>query len=222
MLDQTIAIVGGTGPQGRGLAYRFAHAGHRVLIGSRSVERAQRAASELRARLPKRCSITGLANAEAATLCDIAVLAVPYDPSGAALTELAEPLAGKTVTSCVNPLGFDKHGPYGLDVPEGSAAEQAQTLLPDSVVIAGFHHLSAPSLLDADYDLAGEDVLLCGDDEQALTTVSELGSAVTGHRSVIVGPLRQAGLLEAFTAVIIATNQRYKTRAGLFLTQVKP
>ena len=141
----TIAVIGGTGPQGKGLGYRFARAGHAVVVGSRSAERAEEVASQIRERgVPG--EVSGAANAEAAAGADLVLLAVPYDGHDALVADLAEELAGKVVVSCVNPLGFDKQGPFGLDVPGGSAAETAAALVPDARVVGAFHHVSAVTL----------------------------------------------------------------------------
>src|SRR3954453_11591571 len=144
LADKSVAVLGGTGPQGRGLARRFADAGLPVVIGSRSVERANGTAETLAgATGTKR---TGADNAGAAEAGDIVVVAVPWDGHGDLLRDLASALAGKVVVDCVNPLGFDKRGAYALPVEEGSAAQQAESLLPDSTVVAAFHHVSATKL----------------------------------------------------------------------------
>ena len=132
MTLSTIAVIGGTGPQGKGLGFRFAAAGHPVVLGSRSADRAVAAAEELAAGLPGSAGITGAENAKAAESADLVLLAVPYDGHAELVAALRAGLAGKVVISCVNPLGFDKRGPFGLAVEEGSAAEQAAALLPDS------------------------------------------------------------------------------------------
>ncbi|HET9970720.1 MAG TPA: NAD(P)-binding domain-containing protein, partial [Streptosporangiaceae bacterium] len=141
-----IGILGGTGDQGRGLARRFALAGHPVLIGSRSAERAEAAAQQLGH------GVRGLANAAAAREADVVIAAVPWEGHGELLSALAGELAGKIVVDCVNPMGFDKRGAYALTADEGgpaegSAAEQAAALLPGSRVVAAFHHVSAILLL---------------------------------------------------------------------------
>jgi 8-hydroxy-5-deazaflavin:NADPH oxidoreductase len=208
-----IAVVGGTGPQGKGLAYRWARHGHRVTLGSRSAERAEEAAAAIRDRVPG--AIVGAAtNADAAAAADVVVLAVPYDGHDELVTSLKGQLAGKVVISCVNPLGFDKLGPYGLDVPGGSAAEEAASIVPDARLVGAFHHVSAPTLWgDADY-LDHEDVLVCGDDADAKGVAVELARAVTSRDGVDAGRLRIARQLEPWTAVLISINKRYKTRSG--------
>src|SRR4051794_9718969 len=143
----TLGFLGGTGDQGRGLARRFALAGHPVVIGSRSAERAEAAARDLRATLPPTAQVSGAANAEAAAAGDVVVVAVPWEGHEALVRDVAAGLAGKVVVDCVNPLGFDERGAYALPVAEGSAAEQAAALLPDARVVAAFHHVSAVLLL---------------------------------------------------------------------------
>ena len=222
-MSDTIAVLGGTGALGRALALRLARSGHPVVLGSRDAGRAEAAAvelSEVLAAAGTQARLHGAGNAEAAGAGDIVLLATPWDESGQSIAALTEPLAGRLVVSCINPLGFDEQGPHGLTVAEGSAAEQVAALLPASTVTAAFHHLSAPSLANLAKDLSGEDVLVCGDDAAARARVVDLAAAVTGRPGVDVGALRQARVLEPFTAVLIAVNKRYKTRAGVLLTHV--
>ncbi|MER5996386.1 NADPH-dependent F420 reductase [Streptomyces viridosporus] len=146
MTSYKIGIIGGTGPQGKGLAYRFAQAGHTVVLGSRSTERAERTATEIVRRAGDAVSISGTDNATAAESADVVLLAVPYNGHAALVESLRTRLAGKVVLSCVNPLGFDQRGPYGLNVAEGSAAEEAQRIVPEARLVGAFHHLSATSL----------------------------------------------------------------------------
>lgn len=217
MTTHTIAIIGGTGPQGRGLGYRFAKHGHRVLLGSRAADRAEATADEIRERLPD-ASVRGLQNTDAVAEADVVVLAVPYDGHDDLVTGLAAQLAGKTVISCVNPLGFDAAGPYGLDVTGGSAAEQAASLVPDAKVVGAFHHVSAVTLWGKQEYLDHEDVLVCGDDKEAKQVAIELASCVTGRDGVDGGALRLARQLEPLTAVLISINKRYKTRSGVAIS----
>jgi 8-hydroxy-5-deazaflavin:NADPH oxidoreductase len=211
-----IAVIGGTGPQGKGLGYRWARHGHTVVLGSRAAERAEAAASEIRERVPG-ADVRGATNLDALAGADVAVLAVPYDGHDALVAELADGLAGKVVVSCVNPLGFDKQGPFGLDL-ERSAAESAAALVPDARVVGAFHHVSAPSLWgQADY-LDHEDVLVCGDDADAKALVIGLARSVVGRDGVDAGRLRLARQLEPLTAVLISINKRYKTRSGVAIS----
>ena len=213
MTTYDVAVIGGTGPQGKGLAYRWARHGHRVVLGSRSPERAQQAAAEITARVPDG-NVSGAANADAAAAADVVVLAVPYDGHDDLVSSLADQLDGKVVISCVNPLGFDKQGPYGLDVPGGSAAETAASLLPSARLVGAFHHVSAVTLWGEEEFLDHEDVLVCGDDTDAKVVAIELARAVTSRDGVDAGKLRIARQLEPWTAVLISINKRYKTRSG--------
>jgi NADPH-dependent F420 reductase len=212
----TIGILGGTGDQGRGLAHRFALAGHPVIIGSRSAERAAAAAQGLGAG-PR---IRGMVNAAAAAAADVVIVAVPWDGHGELLASLAAPLAGKIVIDCVNPLGFDQRGAYPLAVAEGSAAQQAAAVLPDSVVVGAFHHVSAVLLLDAAVPSVDLDVLVLGDDRQATDLVQALAARIPGARGVYAGRLRNCGQVEALTANLVSINRRYKAHAGLRVTDV--
>lgn len=222
MTAHTIAIVGGTGPQGRGLAFRFVAAGHTVVIGSRSAERAERTAAEVASRVGVAARISGAENAVGARAAEVVLLAVPYDGHAALVASLRAPLAGKTVISCVNPLRFDRRGAYGLDVADGSAAEEAQRLAADARLVGAFHHLSAVSLWRDAELLHHEDVLVCGDDARAKAVAVELARAVTGHAGVDVGALRLARHLEPLTAVLIGVNRRYKVRSGIRITGLGP
>jgi NADPH-dependent F420 reductase len=215
----TVGVIGGTGPQGRGLAYRWARAGLRVVIGSRDASRAQAAAAAL-SNLAGADTVTGLANAECAEAAELVLVAVPWDGHAATVASLRAELAGKIVIDCVNPLGFDKQGPYPVRVPEGSAAQQAAALLPDSIVTAAFHHVSAVLLADPSLDKVDTDVLVLGDDREAVDTVIELAGAVPGVRGIYGGRLRNAGQIEAFTANLIAINRRYSAHAGIRVTDV--
>lgn len=212
----SIGVLGGTGPQGIGLGRRFALAGNRVVLGSRSAERAAEAARPLAAEgLP----ITGVANAEAAR-ADLVIVAVPYEGHQALLEGLRSELAGKVVVDCVNPLGFDKQGSYALPVPAGSAAQEAAATLPDSVVVAAFHHLSAVLLADPAVTSVETDVLVLGDDRAATDLVQALTDRVPGMRGIYAGRLRNAHQVEALTANLISVNRRYKAHAGLRVTDV--
>lgn len=220
MTSQSIAIIGGTGAQGKGLGYRLARAGHDVVLGSRDEQRAGLAADELAARLDGPGSVTGASNLEAALKADIVVLAIPYDGHDALVATLREGVIGKIVISCVNPLGFDAAGAFGLDVPAGSAAEAAARLLPEATVVGAFHHLSAVTLItDEPLD---EDVLVCGDDKAAKLAVIELARSVTGRPGVNAGRLRLARHLEPLTAVLISVNRSYRTHAGVRITALPP
>ncbi|MFE1952304.1 NADPH-dependent F420 reductase [Streptomyces sp. NPDC059524] len=209
-----VGVLGGTGPQGKGLAYRFARAGQKVILGSRAAERAQAAADELG------LGIEGADNAECARRSDIVIVAVPWDGHGATLEALREDLAGKLVVDCVNPLGFDKKGAYALKPEEGSAAEQAAALLPDSRVTAAFHHLSAVLLADPAIEEIDTDVMVLGESREDTDTVQALAARIPGMRGVFAGRLRNAHQVESLVANLISVNRRYKAHAGLRVTDV--
>lgn len=212
--DVTVSVLGGTGEQGRGLARRFALAGHRVVIGSRSAERAAGIAAEMGE------GVVGVSNEEAARSGDVVIVAVPWDGHHELLESLGGDLAGKIVVDCVNPLGFDKQGAYALDVEEGSAAQQAAAVLPNSRVVAAFHHISAVLLLDESVDSIDTDVVVLGDDREATDIVQALAGRIPGIRGIYGGRLRNAGQVEAWTANLISMNRRYKAHAGVRITDV--
>lgn len=222
-MTHRIAVIGGTGPQGKGLGYRFARHGHDVVIGSRAADKASAVADEVATRLKQVAgtgTVTGAANADACADADVVLLAVPWDGHDDLVATL--PLAGKVVISCVNPLAFDKHGPSGrpVDGGESSAAEHAARLAPDARVVGAFHHVAAASLWSEEEYLDHEDVLVCGDDAQARELVMELARTVTGKTGINAGRLRLARQLEPLTAVLISINKAYKTRSGIAVSGV--
>ncbi|WP_414169421.1 NADPH-dependent F420 reductase [Streptoverticillium reticulum] len=209
-----VGVLGGTGDQGRGLAYRLAKAGQQVIIGSRAAERAQTAAAELG------LGIEGADNAECARRSDIVIVAVPWDGHAKTLEALRQELAGKLVVDCVNPLGFDKQGAYALKPEEGSAAEQAAALLPESRVTAAFHHLSAVLLSDPEIAEIDTDVMVLGEKRADTDIVQALAGRIPGMRGVFAGRLRNAHQVEALVANLISVNRRHKAHAGLRITDV--
>ena len=215
---KTIAVLGGTGPQGRGLARRFAAAGLEVVLGSRSAERAEATAAELAEAVGGK--VRGADNAAAAAAGDVVVVAVPWDGHKELLEELADTLAGKVVVDCVNPLGFDKQGAYALAVEEGSAAQQAAAILSDSTVVGAFHNVSAVKLEDPDVTEVDTDVLVLGDVREATDLVRALAETIPGVRGVYAGRLRNAHQVEALTANLISINRRYKAHSGLRITDI--
>ncbi|MGI5198642.1 NADPH-dependent F420 reductase [Streptomyces sp. CA-288835] len=209
-----VGVLGGTGPQGKGLAYRLARAGQKVIIGSRAAERAQSAADELGH------GVEGADNAECARRSDIVIVAVPWEGHGKTLESLREELSGKLVVDCVNPLGFDKKGAYALKPEEGSAAEQAAALLPDSRVTAAFHHLSAVLLQDPEVEEIDTDVMVLGEVRADVEMVQALAGRIPGMRGIFSGRLRNAHQVESLVANLISVNRRYKAHAGLRVTDV--
>jgi 8-hydroxy-5-deazaflavin:NADPH oxidoreductase len=213
-----VGILGGTGHQGRGLARRLALAANQVIIGSRSAERAQAAAAKIRKETGP--NVRGLANRDTARAADVVIAAVPWQGHRDLLSGLAPELAGKILVDCVNPIGFDQHGAYPLPVALGSAAQQAAALLPDSTVVAAFHHVSAVLLLDPEVDTIDLDVLVLGDDRPATDLVQALAARIPGVRGVYAGQLRNCGQIEALTANLVSINRRYKAHAGLHITDI--
>jgi 8-hydroxy-5-deazaflavin:NADPH oxidoreductase len=214
----TVGILGGTGDQGRGLAYRLARAGQRVIIGSRHAERGVQAAADIAAMPSVTGEVVGDSNAFAAGASDVVIVAVPWEGHGETVASVRELLSGKIVVDCANPLGFDAQGPFALRVPEGSAAEQTASLLPGSRVCAAFHHVSAALLADPAIGEVDLDVLVLGDDRDAVATVIALARRISGVRGIYAGRLRNAGQVEALTANLIAINRRYKVHAGVRVT----
>lgn len=210
-----IAILGGTGKEGAGLATRWAIAGHSIIIGSRDPVRAHDKAVELRDKAHK-IPIVGHSNLEAAALGQVIVVALPAAGLAATLPELREACRGKVVVSTVVPLTFG--GPRLFTPPaEGSSAEQVQALLPDARVVAAFHHIAAHELSSTDHPIDA-DLLMCGGDAEAKGVVAELGRAMS-LRALDVGALSNAGPVESITAVLATINRRYKVKnSGIRIT----
>ncbi|MEE8338329.1 MAG: NADPH-dependent F420 reductase [Dehalococcoidia bacterium] len=212
-MGQTIALVGGTGPEGRGLATRFALAGHRVIIGSRDATRGVTAADRVAAAVPQhRDAIEGMTNEQAVAAAELVVITVPYEGHRPTLEALAPALAGKIVVDVVVPVRFDG-GPRPIEVEAGSATEEAAALLPDSRVVGAFHNLPNAVLLDPTVAVDG-DVLVTGADSEAKKTVCELAEQIESVRAVDAGPLRFSRFVEGLTVLLIGINGRYKAQTG--------
>ena len=208
-----IGVIGGTGPQGKGLGYRFALAAHEVLIGSRTRERADEAAAEIVARC-EGLNVRGAPNEDVAREGELIVLSIPFEGQAASLPPLANAVAGKTVVVTDVPIAFAGGKPAMLDVLEGSAAEQAQLLLPGARVVGAFQNLGAAKLWEGDKPL-DQDVIVCTDDADAKRDVMALAEEIRGARAVDGGPLANARYVEGITVLLIAINRRYKTLAGV-------
>jgi 8-hydroxy-5-deazaflavin:NADPH oxidoreductase len=212
-----VAILGGTGKEGAGLAARWARAQHTIVIGSRDAERARTKAAELR-QLTGRESITGESNLEAARHGQVVVVALPAEGLARTLPELRDGCRDKVVISTVVPLTFGG-GRLFTPPPSGSAAEEVQDLLPHAKVVAAFHHIAAHELSATQYAIEC-DLLLCGGDTAAKQVVIGLADSM-GLRSLDVGPLTNAGPLEGITAVLATINRRYKLKnSGIKITGV--
>lgn len=221
-LEQTapIPIVGGTGALGYGLAVRWAQAGLDVVIGSREGERAAEAAGKVREAVAD-ASVEGLGNDEAAARGPVVFLTVPFRAQSETLNNLRGVLQpGQTLVDCTVPLAAAVGGKAtrSLGVWQGSAAEQAQEMVPDGVtVVSAFHTVGAPTLADLDANL-DEDVLVCGDRKADKAPVARLIERIEGLRAVNAGPLETARIAEQLTPLLISINVRYKAHAGLKLT----
>ncbi|MGY1828802.1 NADPH-dependent F420 reductase [Geodermatophilus sp. SYSU D01180] len=222
--ELVVGVLGGTGPQGRGLAVRLAAVGQRVLLGSRDADRAREVAAQVAERAAAagggEVSVQGGSNLDVAGAADLVIVAVPYAGHAATLAELAAPLAGKVVVDCVVPMGFDELGAYVLDVEEGSVTQQAAALLPDSHVVGAFHHLSAVLLEDLSRPTLDGDVMVVGDVRAATDQVQALAGRLPGMRGIYAGRLRNARQVEALTINLVSVNRRYKAHAGVRVTDV--
>lgn len=208
-----LGFIGGTGPEGRGLALRFAAAGEDVLLGSRDAARAA-AVAETLGHAQGGGRVVGLTNAEAARRADTVFVTVPYSAQRESLAVLAEELTGKTVVSVVAPLTFIKGQARAVPVEEGSAAAQAQALLPRSNVVGAFQNLSARDLLDADRPVEC-DVVVCADDDVAKALVMALAEKIDGVRAVDGGALENARYVEELTALLLNINRVYRAHSTI-------
>ena len=217
-----IAIIGGTGKEGRGLAVRWAAAGHQVLLGSRDVERARTVAAELSTAVgsPLAFALQGCDNATAVQQADVALLSVPYAAHGDTLRSLKSELAGRILIDITVPLQPPQVAQVHLPAGQSAALEAQAILGAETKVVAGLHHVSSTQLIDPK-KVIDCDVLICGDDVAAKTTVLALVSDL-GLRGLDVGPLRNSIALESLTPVLLYLNKKYKsTGAGIRFTNVK-
>lgn len=219
-MSDVIGIIGGTGPHGRGLALRLRESGHDVLLGSRDAARAAEVVAELpAARTDAPGTIVGVENARAAREGALVIVTTPWDGFEALGEAHAADLAGKVVISCANPLRFQGGGPVPVRLEDGSAAELLQRVCPEARVVSGFQNVSAVKLGRLDDEVEG-DVLLCGDDDEAIARAATVVSGVAGLRPLHAGPLRLSAVAEDLTALLISVNRRYRTHASIVLTGV--
>jgi 8-hydroxy-5-deazaflavin:NADPH oxidoreductase len=221
MISRTIGILGGTGPEGSGLAARWAAAGEHIVIGSRDAARAAETAKLLRARLGPNAKIDGADNASAVAQCDVVVLTVPYAGHAALLKQLKRCWkANQVLIDTTVPLAAAVGATPSrmLGVWQGSAAQQTRELVPATVAVAAaFHNLSAALLAqDGPVDC---DILVCSDDENARQVASGLAAKIPGARALNGGKLENARIVESLTALLIGLNARYKVHtAGIRFT----
>ncbi|HLM97564.1 MAG TPA: NADPH-dependent F420 reductase [Acidimicrobiales bacterium] len=211
-----VGILGGTGPLGRGLGLRLADAGASVTIGSRDAARAAEVVGSLLTRWPRPLAIEGAGN-DGAAAGEVVVVATPWDALIPTLGPLVPHLEGKVVISVANALVKQGREMHALVPPRGSMAAAVQAALPSSLVAAAGHHLPASDLGDLDKTL-GADVLVCSDHPEATRSTMALLASVAGLRPLDAGSLAQAAAIEAFTAVLVTLNIRYKAHSSLGLT----
>lgn len=213
-----LAIIGGTGPEGSGLALRFARDGFPIIIGSRSAPRAEESAKELAGVLGG-ADVSGMANPEAASLGTVVVLTIPYRAIGDTLPSISDAVAGKIVVSAIAPVEFQDGRPIGLRPDAGSAAEEVQALLPSARVVSAFQTIDAHRLHDLDVAL-DTDIIVCSDDVEARREIVRLASRLPGVRALSGGRLSTSRYVEECTALLIIMNRIYKTHSGLRITNV--
>ncbi len=215
-----IGIFGGTGPAGSGLAARLASIGHQVVIGSRSKYRAMETVDELVGKWPQLDGMLEAGDNAAAAECDMVVIATPWDSAASTAQENEEALVGKIVISMANALVRVNKEFQPLVPPRGSVAAHVQAAVPRCHVVAAFHHLPATELGHIDEPI-DSDVLICGDDPASVRAVSKIVEEFPGCRPLDAGELSNATAIEAFTAVLLQLNVRYKTRVAPKLTGIK-
>ncbi|MFQ5875571.1 MAG: NADPH-dependent F420 reductase [Dehalococcoidia bacterium] len=205
-----IGFLGGTGPEGRGLALRFALAGEEIMLGSRDLARAEEAVQRMKGRVPI-AGVWAATNASVAQEADTVFVTVPYEAQPSLLEPLAASLVHKVVVSTVAPLAFDQGRATALPVPEGSVAAQTQRLLPESQVVAAFQNVSAVDLWVPDRPIEG-DVVVCSDYEHPKEEVMALAQRIPNLRAVDGGALANARYVEEITALLLNINRIYKAR----------
>jgi len=208
-----IGIIGGTGPEGLGLAMRFAKAGDRVAIGSRSQERAEDAERKVKKALPE-AKVRGLVNAEAVEQTEVVFLTVPWDAHQSTLENLAEAIGDKILVDVVVPMLFDRGQPKAILVDEGSAAQQARALARQAKVVSAFHHLDGADLQKIERPMQG-DVLVCGDHRGAMKKVMALVERIEYVRALDAGGLSNSRYLEEWTVMLLHLNRIHKARTGV-------
>lgn len=214
-----IALIGGTGPEGRGLAQRLALAGHTVVIGSRSAERAREVAAHLCSEAGDSAAITGAANAQAVSEADLTMLTIPYAGLQDTLPPLESDLRNKIVVSTIAPIEFREGRPVALYVEAGSAAQEVAQLLPEARVVSAFQTVDSHALSDLQHEL-DTDVLVSSDDTDARRLVVRLANGIAGVRALSAGRLASSRHVEECTALLIILNRIYKSHSGIRITGV--
>ena len=208
-----LAILGGTGPEGKGLALRLAMAGEEVVIGSRDATRANDAAEALKELAPN-LKVTGDVNDVAAQQGDTVFLTVPYEGQAALLQQVAPALAGKVVVNVVAPMVFNRGRARAIRVEDGSAAEESQKILADSQVVAALQNLSAEDLMQPDLTMES-DVVVCSDHREAKEQVMGLVQRIPNLRAIDGGALEYARYVESLTALLVNINRIYRCHSTI-------
>ncbi len=209
-----LAFVGGTGPEGLGIAMRMAAAGHEVAIGSRSTERGEEGAAKVRDAVPG-ARASGGANADVVPDADVVFLTFPYSGQQATLEALGRALDGKIVCNVVAPLEFQQGvGAVALNVPGNSALQESMAQLADARIVSAFQNMSAEELQRLDHPIEA-DVLVCGRDAEAKATVIGLANQIKGVRGIDAGGPSQSRYVEMLTSLLINLNRKHKTQSSI-------
>lgn len=210
-----IGVIGGTGGQGLGIAVRFAQVGEDVIIGSRSADKAQAAADKAKSILNSSVSIRGAENADVAEEADILILTVPLPAQKSTLLSIKEGAAGKPLLDATGPLEATIGGSPTkyISLPDGSAAQRSQTILPTAKVICAFNNISEHCLMAIDNEIDC-DCLICGNDEEAKSLVTPVIEKIPGVRVIDCGSLERACIIEKITPLLIGLNIRNRSQFG--------
>ncbi|MFN0095472.1 MAG: NADPH-dependent F420 reductase [Dehalococcoidia bacterium] len=209
-----LAFVGGTGPEGLGIAMRMAVAGHEVAIGSRSTERGEEGAAKVREKVPTAVA-SGGTNADVVAAADVVFLTFPYSGQQATLEALGNALDGKVVCNVVAPLEFQQGvGAVAMNVPGNSALQESIAQLPNARIVSAFQNMSAEELQHLDHPIEA-DVLVCGRDVEAKQIVIGLANQIAGVRGIDAGGPSQSRYVEMLTSLLINLNRKHKTQSSI-------
>ena len=215
-----LAFLGGTGPEGKGLALRLALAGESIVIGSRDGDRASAAAAELTGMINGHVSIEGTDNLNAAKQSEVIFLTVPYDAQRPLIEQLNETLDGKIVINVIAPMTFERGvGASSVDVQAGSAAQEAQELLPNSFIVSAFQNVSAEELLDQAVNMEG-DVIICSNNKEAKKLAFDLTNKIPTLRPIDGGGLANSNYVEQITPLLVNINRIYKIHSGIHVVGI--
>lgn len=215
-----LAFLGGTGPEGKGLALRLALAGESIVIGSRDGDRASAAAAELTGMINGHVSIEGTDNLNAAKQAEAIFLTVPYDAQRPLIEQLNETLDGKIVINVIAPMTFERGvGASSVDVQAGSAAQEAQELLPNSFIVSAFQNVSAEELLDQAVNMEG-DVIICSNHKEAKELAFDLTNKIPTLRPIDGGGLANSKYVEQITPLLVNINRIYKIHSGIHVVGI--